>query len=1028
MARRKLRPRATAGGAAQSAPPTGVLSGRLTLRRAPMTRPPAAVALVLALALTAVAAAADEEGEGKLESDFYYRYVRTPNLNLVYYDENQAYIVPHLSKCFENSFQFHKRLFDYTPSGPVTVHLQDFDDYGYAGTSTIPYNYITIGIEPFEQVFDTCPTNESINWVMSHELVHVVCTDQSTAADDFFRTIFFGKVSPTDEDPVSMLYSYLASPRYYAPRWYHEGIAVFLETYMAGGIGRAQSGYDEMVFRTMVRDGTPFYDIVGLESEGKTIDFQTGRVSYLYGTRFVSYLAYEYGPERLIEWFRRAEGSRRYFSAQFRHVYGTPLDDEWRKWIAWEHEWQRANLDSIREYPRTPYRTLSDRALGSVSRAYVDPERRKLYAAVEYPGEFPHIAEIDIDTGERRKICDIATTATYYVTHLAHDPATRSLFYTTHNARGWRDIWRVDIETGERDEVLHKGRIGDLAFSKPDGALWGVQHHLGQSRLVRLPPPYNRWQEILVLPYGKDLFDIDVSPDGRYISACLIEISGRQWLIRLDAQRLVFGDSTYEILWEFPMNAPANFVFSEDGKHLYGTSYLTGTSNVFRYSFADSAMSALSNAETGFFRPTPAFQDSLIVFRYTGNGFVPAMIPDQSIEDVRRVRYLGYAIEQRHPIVRDWVVGSPLDVEIDSLDVSSGTYSALANLRLGSAYPIAEGYKDHPAFGARLNFIDPALTNALDLAVSYSPDRDLPEDERLHVRTKYRHGRWTLNGAYNRANFYDFFGPTKSSRKGYSLGLNYNHQLIADTPVALTYGLGATGYWGLEKLPDAQNVATSYDNFATGSARLSLSRLSSTIGGIEAEKGVMWQIAANGTHVLRELHPRFHTNLIYGFLLPIEHSSIWLHTSFGYSPGDREEPFDNFYFGGFGNNWIDHAGVNRYRQFYSFPGMELNSIGGTNYAKAMLEWTLPPVRFKRLGFPALYSNWARLAVFSSGIVTNLDADHEWRSELVNVGAQLNVKLVVFSSLESTLSFGYAVAAEEGWAPEDELMISLKILR
>ena len=50
-------------------------------------------------------------------------------------------------------------------------------------------------------------------------------------------------------------------------------------------------GYDEMVFRAMVNDNSYFYDIVGLESEGTTIDFQIGVNSYLYGTRFVCYLA-----------------------------------------------------------------------------------------------------------------------------------------------------------------------------------------------------------------------------------------------------------------------------------------------------------------------------------------------------------------------------------------------------------------------------------------------------------------------------------------------------------------------------------------------------------------------------------------------------------------------------------------------------------------------------------------------------------------------------------------------------------------
>ena len=87
---------------------------------------------------------------------------------------------------------------------------------------------------------------------------------------------------------MSMLYSFLTSPRWYSPRWYHEGIAVFLETWMAGGIGRTLGGYDEMVFRTMVLEDAYFYDVVGLESEGTTIDFQVGQNSYLYGTRFVT--------------------------------------------------------------------------------------------------------------------------------------------------------------------------------------------------------------------------------------------------------------------------------------------------------------------------------------------------------------------------------------------------------------------------------------------------------------------------------------------------------------------------------------------------------------------------------------------------------------------------------------------------------------------------------------------------------------------------------------------------------------------
>ncbi len=105
----------------------------------------------------------------------------------------------------------------------------------------------------------------------------------------------------------------------------------------------------------------------------------------------------------------------------------------------------------------------------------------------------------------------------------------------------------------------------------------------------------------------------------------------------------------------------------------------------------------------------------------------------------------------------------------------------------------------------------------------------------------------------------------------------------------------------------------------------------------------------------------------------------------------------------------------------------LNSIAGRNYVKGMLEWTLPPIRFKRVGFPNFYANWARVAIFSQGIITNLDFE-PWQQRVVNVGAQLNVQLVSFSSMPWTLSGGYAVAKEEGWETTEEWMFSLKILR
>src|SRR2546428_1359251 len=144
-----------------------------------------------------------------------------------------------------------------------------------------------------------------MNIIMNHELVHVATMDQAAGRDRFFRRLFAGKVMPVAEQPESILYFYLTTPRVATPRWFLEGGAVFVDTWMAGGIGRAQGAYDEMVFRSMVRDGSRFYDPLGLVSEGTKIDFQLQVNAYLYGTRFMTWLALEYSPEKVVEWLGR---------------------------------------------------------------------------------------------------------------------------------------------------------------------------------------------------------------------------------------------------------------------------------------------------------------------------------------------------------------------------------------------------------------------------------------------------------------------------------------------------------------------------------------------------------------------------------------------------------------------------------------------------------------------------------------------------------------------------------------------------
>lgn len=180
------------------------------------------------------------------------------------------------------------------------------------------------------------------------------------------------------------------------------GIACFLETWLSGGVGRSLGGYDETYFRTRVKEERDFYSVVGLETEGSTSDVDQGSTAYLYGTRFINYLALTYGYDKLVEFYNRTDQSETFYAKQFEKVYGKNLRDAWKDWQEFERTHQKENLESVAEYPLTDFRKIVEKNLGSMSPMIVDEDNRVAYAAVNHPGDFARIIRIDIDESGRQ--------------------------------------------------------------------------------------------------------------------------------------------------------------------------------------------------------------------------------------------------------------------------------------------------------------------------------------------------------------------------------------------------------------------------------------------------------------------------------------------------------------------------------------------------------------------------------------------------------------------------------------------------
>ena len=949
----------------------------------------------------------------------------TDEMELIYFGKRYSYLMPHVASTFHNAMNFHKLLWNYDHD-MTYVLLTDFEDDGHGGAMVMPVNLVILGISPFNHAFNIVPTNERFQWLSNHELTHIAMADNANKSDLFWRKAMLGKVRREEKYPLSAIWSYLTTPRWYAPRWYHEGIACYLETWMSGGLGRALGPYDEMYFRSIVNENQQIYSVVGLETEGTTIDFQVGANAYLYGSRFVTYLAQDRGMDKLKAFYNRTDDSKAFYARQFRKVYGQSVRHAWNDWIDFEQDFQQQNLSTIREFPQTAFRAVTPNPLGSVSGFGFHAQQNKIVAAINMPGAISQIAELDLNTGKTRKVATLDSPKLYTVTSLAYDAENDVAFISEQNSK-FRSLVKVDMASGKKTTLIRFARTGSLFFNPADASIWGVRHDNGYASIVRIPKPYADILPMYTAEFGKTLFDLAISGDGKYLSATLTGVRGDQSLILFEIKDLEMGVKTFETLHALEDNTLSQFRFTDDNKYLIGTSYYTGVSNIWQISLEDRELQLLSNDDSGLFAPVQASEDSLIVLKFFRDGMQPGIIPREVITHANAIRYFGDLAIQNNPELEGYSLPAASRIDIDSLLIEEASYYPLKNMKLTNAYPDVAGYKESFALGYRLNFRDRVGISNLDMFLGGSPWSNYQDKQKFHGSLQWDFWYWSFSASYNKTDFYDLFGPTKRSRAGYSVGLRYKKSKALFTPFSSYYGIGLYHYGDLEVLPQYQNISTPIRNFQAFSLEAGVSKLRRSLGGVEHEMGYSWDVHGYGYYARGSLYPSLVSEQNLGWLVPgIRNTSFWIRNSLGQSFGKRGSSFSNFYFGGFRNNFVDWQPSAQYRQMMAFPGSEIDGIAAHNFIKTMGELNLKPIRFNNVGATWLYPTFLKTSLFGTHLLTDPDRKQASRN-VFNAGAQLDLELVIFSYMKTTWSAGYARIFEAGHGPQQQWMFSLKLL-
>ena len=539
----------------------------------------------------------------KTDPSFIWMTLTSPHF-LIHYHQGEEVLARRTAVLAED---VHNRLVPRMKSQPSTrtnIVLVDAIDDANGWATAVPYNLITLYITPplGEPGFGAHPNDDWMRMLITHEYTHIVQFNILNGASRVLNIIFGNWYFPN----------------MWQPAWLIEGLAVYEETELTGG-GRNRSPAADMVLRMAVLENN-FPPIS--HAANFTEKWPAGEVPYLFGGGFISYIANEYGREKL------ADISVVYSKRPPFQVGGTALRviekdypelwEEWknglgRRYQVSEQKVLASGLSASRALTRRGYRNLAPA---------ISPDGKQIAYSVHNADEHPAIHLMDIDGSNDHKLFDNTTMSGKSI---AWGQDGKGLYFTrieiVRNTNLYNDIYYYDLERRKEIRLTRHLRARDAAPSRDGTKLVFVTNRLGKTRLALLPIKQKTvakeqdiyWlSEESVIQFETPRF----SPDGQKIAVGVRLTDGCKDIWILDSQ----GNKLEELMHDRAIDGGA--VWSADGHRLYFSSDRSGIFNLYLYDLSSKQTSQISNVLGGAFMPSITPDDNEIVFaNYSSLGY-----------------------------------------------------------------------------------------------------------------------------------------------------------------------------------------------------------------------------------------------------------------------------------------------------------------------------------------------------------------------------------------------------------------------
>lgn len=940
----------------------------------------------------------------------------------IIYKSEHSFLTDHILISAEKSLSLLTKVFDFEPEEKVIINTYDINDYGSASATSVPENYIRFEIEPFEPGYENIPYNDRFQWILTHELVHIVLNDQASGFENANRTLF-GKVAPEQIQPITVLFSILSNHGRYTARWHQESSAVFMETWASGGFGRILGNFDEMYFRSMAFEKKEFPSGIKLDSKVSHNSFLLESLFYTYGGRFAAFLAYKYGTEKLFEWYKVSDTDfYPTLDCRFEKVFNADMDEEWNKFIQLEKEFQQTNINLIKSAPITETKHLLNYPAGWITAPYVMKNGDIIFGS-HRSHHLAGIVKLDHQKKELNEIATLTSPSIYQVASLAYDSSRGFLFYTTNNNLLYRDVWVMDLKTGDKKELFPDLRIGQISVCPYNSDLWGIQHSDGKTTLILSEFPYREIHQMYFLNIPDEIIQVSVNPGGENLALIIHKASGEQQLIVMDAVKLKKGIYDYTLISE--SGTPENPSWSPDGELLFWNAYLNGVSNIYRADRTGKTV-PLTNTIRGFFRPVMMSMDSLFVFEFTSEGFIPAVIANSPAEKLPAIKYFGQEVLNKNPELKEMSIPSEYDSSGAVRFKNQKKYNSIKNLNLQTFIPVITGFQKQKVLGFFTRISDPLLYHDLSAEFGYSPFNENKAGPKFHLKLKYEYiKKLELGIDHNATDFYDLFNKRKRGTIGTKIRAAYNHYWLYDNPHKIKHTTEIALYTDFQYINDNLVKVTEPD-FGVAQTIWNSKNLRRSIGSTEFEAGD--EVTITGMLFASDPEdPQFagevHLEWDKFFIFPVPHNSLHYKIAGGYHQKNERLQQAMFYFGGFGNREVENIDVKQYRGVFRFPGIPIYSLRTDGFVKLLLENNFPPLRFSNARLGQHYLSHIDFSAYSQSLFLNNDSQKLW----IDAGAQVNFVFKHWFNLESTFSAGIARAWTENYA-DWEWFLSYKLLK